>query len=300
MAGGPDWIHAMSKGYPKYDPKETDRKILQSINNATGPHTCAHIKKLWPCGKDCGATSPATLYHKRNRQNKSGSREEKNTQSQILLEISKEAEYFKTPGDQVFSTFPQNGHSEIWSVRSKGFRKWLLQKFYQMTRKPPGGQALEEALGIIEAETGLNGPELPVHIRIGRKDDSIFIDLCNSFYEAIEITKDGWTVTGTPSIKFYRTRGMLSLPYPVAGGTLKDLSRFVNIKESDDLILIVSWLVGAANPRGPFPPLIVQGEQGSTKSTLCRLCRGLLDPNISPLRATPRDERDLMIAANNN
>ncbi len=217
-----------------------------------------------------------------------------------MIEISKEAEYFKTPGDQVFSTFPQNGHEETWSVRSKGFRKWLLQKFYQLTGKPPGGQALEDALGVIEAEIGLNGTELPVHIRMGRKDDSIFIDLCNSSYEAIEITKDGWTVTGTPSIKFYRTRGMLSLPYPVAGGTLEDLSPFINVKVSEDLILIISWLVGAANPRGPFPPLIVQGEQGSAKSTLCRLCRALLDPNISPLRATPRDERDLMIAANNN
>jgi hypothetical protein len=44
----------------------------------------------------------------------------------------------------------------------------------------------------------------------------------------------------------------------------------------------------------------VHGEQGSGKSTLARMHRDLVDPNKAPLRSAPRDERDLMIAANNS
>ena len=49
---------------------------------------------------------------------------------------------------------------------------------------------------------------------------------------------------------------------------------------------------------GPFMILLVDGEQGSAKSTLCRLIRSLIDPNKAPLRCEPKDNRDLAIAAN--
>jgi hypothetical protein len=42
------------------------------------------------------------------------------------------------------------------------------------------------------------------------------------------------------------------------------------------------------------------GEQGSSKSTLARLARLLIDPHVSPLRSEPREPRDLMIGAVNS
>jgi hypothetical protein len=41
------------------------------------------------------------------------------------------------------------------------------------------------------------------------------------------------------------------------------------------------------------------GEQGSAKTVLTKILRALIDPNAAPTRAVPREERDLMIAANN-
>ncbi len=46
--------------------------------------------------------------------------------------------------------------------------------------------------------------------------------------------------------------------------------------------------------------LVLHGEQGSAKSTLVRILRALIDPNTAALRAAPRDERDLVIAARNS
>jgi hypothetical protein len=64
VQGGPAKVHELSRGYPAYDPKETDGKILHAIDDS-GPHTCTYIKRLWDCEKDCGVKAPASLTRKR-------------------------------------------------------------------------------------------------------------------------------------------------------------------------------------------------------------------------------------------
>jgi len=67
VPGGRTLIHTLSRGYPKYDPRETDEKILHAINDA-GPATCERIKGLWEdCGRDCRVRSPAVLALKTNQ-----------------------------------------------------------------------------------------------------------------------------------------------------------------------------------------------------------------------------------------
>ena len=51
--------------------------------------------------------------------------------------------------------------------------------------------------------------------------------------------------------------------------------------------------------RGPYPVIVLSGEQGSAKSTFSAILRAVLDPNTAPLRALPREDRDLFIAATN-
>jgi putative DNA primase/helicase len=45
---------------------------------------------------------------------------------------------------------------------------------------------------------------------------------------------------------------------------------------------------------------MIQGEQGSAKSTFARVLRELIDPGVAGLRTPPNDERDLVIAATNS
>jgi hypothetical protein len=52
--------------------------------------------------------------------------------------------------------------------------------------------------------------------------------------------------------------------------------------------------------QGPYPLLAISGEQGSAKTVLSKLSRALVDPNAAPVRALSREERELMIAANNS
>ena len=49
----------------------------------------------------------------------------------------------------------------------------------------------------------------------------------------------------------------------------------------------------------PYVVLVLMGEPGAAKSSLTKLLKALIDPNKAPLRATPREARDMFVAANN-
>jgi len=93
---------------------------------------------------------------------------------------------------------------------------------------------------------------------------------------------------------------MLPLPVPERGGSIDALRSFLNLSNQNDFVLIVAWLLAALRSGGPYPLLAISGEQGSAKTVLSKLLRALVDPNAAAVRALPREERELMIAANNS
>ena len=85
----------------------------------------------------------------------------------------------------------------------------------------------------------------------------------------------------------------------MAGGSIEVLRSFLNVKSDHDFVLVVAWALAVLRNRGPYPVIVLSGEQGSAKSTFSAILRRLLDPNTAPLRALPREDRDLFIAASN-
>src|SRR5439155_7306867 len=114
----------------------------------------------------------------------------------------------------------------------------------------------------------------------------------------VEIDAQGWRLLSESPVRFRRSRGMHALPTPIAGGQIEDLRQFLNIKEEDDWNLVISWLLAALRPQGPYPILIWNGEQGNCKSTSSKVVRALTDPNKVGLSSAPEDRRDLFIVAN--
>ena len=92
---------------------------------------------------------------------------------------------------------------------------------------------------------------------------------------------------------------MKPLLVPVPGGKVDALRALLNVASDDDFVLVVAWALACLRDRGPYPVLGLTGEQGSAKSTFTSILRALLDPNTAPLRALPRENRDLFIAAIN-
>jgi hypothetical protein len=222
-------------------------------------------------------------------------------QAQILTAImDMEYVFVSMDGETCFATVEVNGHKETWPIRSKGFRRWLVRKFYATEAKPPGAQAVQDALGAIESRAQFGGDVHPVFVRLAYLSGDVYLDLGNERWEAVEVTVAGWRVVADPPVKFRRAKGMLALPRPEAGGSLEALRPFVNIKDENQWIIFVSWLVAAARPTGPYPVLAFVSEHGTAKSTSAEVLRRLIDPNSAMLRAEPRDVRDVMVAARNS
>lgn len=219
-------------------------------------------------------------------------------QSATLVRLAGDAELFHDADGTAWATVQVGGHRETHRVRSKGFRVWLARRYYEEAGKPPGAQATQDALGVIEAKALFDGPETAVHVRVAEHDGRTYVDLGDPAWRAVEVDATGWRVVEAPPVRFWRPRGMLALPEPARGGSLEELRRFIPC-DGESWVLYLGWLVGALAPRGPYPILCAEGEQGGGKSTACRIARGLIDPVKCPLRRPPREERDLFVAARN-
>ena len=80
-----------------------------------------------------------------------GTEEHKPTQAELLVRCAARAELFHTPAGENYATIPVAGHKEIHPVRSKDFRRWVVRRFFEMYDRQPGAQALQDALGLLEA-----------------------------------------------------------------------------------------------------------------------------------------------------
>ena len=223
----------------------------------------------------------------------------KPSQGSRLVELAAGVELFSTPEGEPFATFEVGDHLETAAVRSKAFRRYLARLYHRDTQAAPNAQAVQDALGVLEGRALYEGETLPVYVRVAEFEGAIYLDLCDEQWEVVEITSTRWAITTTPPVKFRRARGMLPLPVPVRGGSVNALYTYINVTDESARYLVVAWLLAALRPRGPYPGLVLHGEQGSAKSTTARVLRMLVDPNTAALRAEPRDERDVMIAATN-
>lgn len=136
-----------------------------------------------------------------------------------------------------------------------------------------------------------------VFLRVGWDADlaRLYLDLGTPSGEAVEVDRLGWRVT-SPGVLFRRPPSLRALPRPEAGGALEELAELAGL-EGEERVLVLGWLVGVLQPNGPFPVLALSGEQGSGKSTLARLLKAVIDPTGAPLRALPKDDREVAIAA---
>ena len=221
------------------------------------------------------------------------------TRADILIDLAGTAELFHAADGTAFADLDISGHRETWPVRTKGFKRWLARQFYEATGGAPSSEALQSALNVVEAKAHFDAPERPVYVRVGGIDGSIYLDLGDEAWRAIEITTPGWRVVENPPVRFRRAGGMQPLPVPVPGGSVEILRSFLNVQSDVDFVVVVAWALAVLRNRGPYPVMVLSGEQGSAKSTFSAILRSLLDPYKAPLRALPREDRDLFIAANN-
>ena len=219
-------------------------------------------------------------------------------QADILINLTADIDLFHDATDTGFADLEINGHRETWPLRSKGFKRWIARRYFEETGSAPNSEALYSALNVIEARAHFDAPQRDVFIRVAGQGGKHYLDLADDTWRAVEIDRGGWRLVERPPVRFRRSSGMQPLPAPKPGGSIELLRPFLNVSD-DDFILVVAWALAVLRDRGPYPVIALSGEQGSAKSTFSAILRALLDPNAAPLRALPRNDHDLHIAASN-
>jgi len=222
---------------------------------------------------------------------------------EMVLNIIDEAgcEFWHGPDHTAYVTFPaKRGHRENRRVESKEFARWIASRAYAQGLTPPSKGTLDDSLRLLCARALDDGPLREPWLRVGAEGGAWFLDLGRDDWSVVKITRDGWQVLHEHDCPMLRSPAMTALPMPaqVMGDSIAALRPFANTDEAG-FALLVAWLLAALRPRGPFPILMLNGEQGSAKSTLSRLLRSLVDPNIAPVRSPPKDETDLIVSARN-
>lgn len=215
-----------------------------------------------------------------------------------LVEKCKGMRLFHTRQQETYAEVVVNGHVETMLTGSRPFKNLLAKMYFDRMGTGVGGNAIRDALLTIDAKAR-EGMEEKVYTRLAEHDGYIWLDLADADWRAVRIGPKGWRVVKNPPVHFRRPLAMGELPEPVRGGETAELLPLVNV-ESSDFVLLVAWMVAALRPKGPYTILYLLGEHGSAKSTTERVVRRLVDPCRAELRTTPRDERDLVIAATNS
>lgn len=192
------------------------------------------------------------------------------------------------------------GHQEVMAIRSRQFKLFVWNLYYNRTNTIPGSQTINDATALIEAKAIYEGEKHKVYTRVAPgADGSIYLDLADEQWCVIHITANGWTIATDPPVRFRRPDSMRALPMPQPGA-LDDLYPFLNVATDEAFTLLKGFLAQALRPSGPYPIAYLSGQQGSAKSTACRILRALIDPAKGEIRCAPKEEGDLIIAANNS
>ena len=218
--------------------------------------------------------------------------------SEILLRLAENYDLFHSRDGTCFAEINIDGHHETLPV--KDVKEYLLSDYFRVTGKAAPTNAVRSAIGTLNARAKYNGPQCFVHVRVAREAGRVFLDLADRERRVIEINAQGWSIVSDASVRFRRPSGMVALPTPERGGSIEELRPFLNLRDQNDFVLVIAYLIAALHPPGPYPVIAVSGVQGSAKSSFSRFVRAIIDPNISPLREIPRNERDFFIMANNS
>lgn len=271
-----DFVSTVVKSLPGVDKDDIEAKLLKLCEE----------RAVWLQGADERAAE--------GRQNP--------TLADSMVQIAfEEAELFHDQKQKAFATIVVGDHAETRAVMSRDFRLWLRRRLREEHDRSANTEAVHTAQEEIESKALFDSSEAETFVRLAEYEDAVWLDLCDDQWRAVRVTREGWTVVSdNVPVRFTRASGMLPLNVPQRGGSLDDLRAFLNVQDEADFVLLVAWLLVCLRPCGPYPILSINGEQGSAKSTTQKMLRSLIDPNSAPLRAEPREARDLVISAGNS
>lgn len=226
------------------------------------------------------------------------------SQAELLMEMAERATLWRNESGEGFASIAgKNGTVENVPVNSTKLMEWLLYSFYSEHKQIPAAESLNSVRSILSARSRFDGATEKSWLRVAETKEAgavaWYLDLADADGCAVRIQPGSWEVVKNPPVKFVRPDGMQPLPTPQRGGSFEQVWEFLNIEESERLLLI-AVMTSMVRPHGPYPILVLSGEQGCAKSTTTRALKRLIDPRKPILGSLPETPLDLWVVATSN
>lgn len=217
----------------------------------------------------------------------------------LLLESifnRKDIVLFHDEQDDGYISLDVGGHQMIKPCRSKSLKKWLSNEIYHSQKKAPGTEVIKSILDVLEGRACYEGPEIKLQNRASWHKGDLWYDLTNDKWEAVQINKDGWNIINKPPIIFKRFPHNKTQVIPTRNGEVSLFLNYINITNPEHKLLFLVFLVSCFIPDFPHVMLVVFGAQGSSKSTLSKLARLVVDPSAIEVASLPNSQKELIQA----
>lgn len=223
----------------------------------------------------------------------------------LALKIAQEQELFHGSDKVAYVTVDDKDSLITFKVDSEEFRGWLHGQLYIRYKVAATSRMLnEQVIPLLVAQAMHDNGEKDAFTRVAGSKDEVYIDTGNPGQNSVvHITSAGWEMQDNREKRtpFLRASGFLALKLPVKEkADLKLLRNIVNCGDDDQWKLIVAWAVNSCLSYGPYPVLVLEGEQGTGKSTTSTTLTSLIDPSRAAIRMAPRKIDDIVIAAQNS
>jgi len=199
----------------------------------------------------------------------------------VAMALRNGIELFNDQYGEPFARVRVQNHKEILSLKGRNFKRLIAHLFWQEKGKGLSSEALKTALNVLEGKAIFEGPQHKLHNRVAILDGAIYYDLCDRDWRVIKVTSQGWQIITDPPILFRRYSHQQPQVEPASGGDLREILKFLNLRDPAQQLLLMVYLVSCFVPDIAHPILVPHGPQGSAKTSFLRIIRRLIDPSVT-------------------
>lgn len=178
----------------------------------------------------------------------------------------------------------------VMRIDSQKFSQWLFNFVYEETGKVSNEASCKAAMKVMKYKAEESNL-FELGVRVALFNGAIWYDLGGKNF--IRIDEQGWSLNEAPQPVIFKRFGHQKVQtLPERGGTIDAFMDFVNLRDKNEQLLLLVYLVAAFIPNFPHPVLVVHGSQGSAKSTVCKLVKDLVDPSALETSSI-NDDKDI-------
>ncbi len=223
----------------------------------------------------------------------------KNQYIEYLQELG--IEFFQSDQGLCYAKISKGDATYALSLDSGDFKQFVMLRIYEKFGKAMDDRQLKTIAVACRAKALFGEDKRNVYIRTAPIDptnpfEGIEIDLGNDQGECVRITKNSIEVD-QPSVLFLRPQNLLPLPKPADSGDILKLFDYINVDGNEQRLTLLSFVINALLPEGPYPLLILTGQEGSGKTSATEFLSSVIDPRTGVNRAMNQNERELAISA---